>query len=61
MAVNISPWVVTKVSNDVTLGGVPVTNTVLAPFSTPVTFPRSLPKGSFGQAMRVSAMLPRRY
>jgi hypothetical protein len=61
MAVNISPWVVTKVSNDVRLGGVPVANTVPAPFSTPVTLLKNLPKGSFGEAMRVSAMLPRRY
>ena len=43
VAVNISPLFVTKISNDLTLGGGLVTTTVPAPFNTPVTVPRVLP------------------
>jgi hypothetical protein len=43
VAINTSPAVVRKTSYDVTLGGGLVMNTVLAPLSTPVTVPSSLP------------------
>ena len=43
VAINTSPAVVRKTSYDVTLGGGLMMNTVLAPLSTPVTVPSSLP------------------
>src|SRR5215208_6175252 len=58
VAINTSPAVVRKTSYDVTLGGGLVRNTVLAPLSTPVTVPSSLPNGSF-DGILVSAMEPR--
>src|SRR4030095_10536517 len=60
VAINTSPAVVRKTSYDVTLGGGVVRNTVLAPLSTPVTVPSSLPIGSF-EGIAVSAMPPRMY
>ncbi len=63
VAVNISPPLVTKTSNDVAWspsGELLVTTAVLEPFSTPFTIPNVLPKGSFGEGMMVSTSLPRR-
>src|SRR4051794_9038761 len=57
VAINTSPEVVRKTSYDVTWGGGLVMNTVLAPLSTPVTVPSSLPNGSF-DGILVSAMEP---
>src|SRR4051794_22117683 len=58
VAINTSPAVVRKTSYDVTWGGGLVMNTVLAPLSTPVTVPSSLPNWSF-DGILVSAMEPR--
>src|SRR5688572_24430579 len=57
-AINTSPAVVRKTSYDLVLGGGLVMNTVLAPLSTPVTVPSSLPNGSF-DGILVSAIEPR--
>src|SRR6478672_6559150 len=51
VAINTSPAVVRKTSYEVTWGGGLVMNTVLAPLSTPVTVPSSLPVGSFDGIM----------
>src|SRR6185503_10879179 len=57
---NTSPLLVTKISNDLTLGGGLRMVTVTAPLSTPVTVPRNL-VGSVPSEILVSAMLPRTY
>ena len=60
-ALNTSPLLVTKISNDLTtLGGTLSKVTVTAPFNTPVTVPRNL-VGSVPREILVSEMEPRTY